>query len=91
MTRHRWIIGLVVATVLAGVGVFFAVQGLSRADQYASVASFLLALVTAGFSVLDRARDVRIAHNNENVNMGDHGIIVVNRGNEPPGKKRRRR
>jgi hypothetical protein len=56
MMRHRWVVGLVAAAALAGAGVFFAVQGLGRADQYASVASFLLALATSGFAVLDRAR-----------------------------------
>ena len=39
------------AVLVAGAGVFFAVQDLGRADQYASVGSFLLALAVAGGSV----------------------------------------
>jgi hypothetical protein len=40
------------AVLLAGAAVFFAVQNLSRADQYASVGSFLLALAVAGGGVV---------------------------------------
>ncbi|MEU8614561.1 hypothetical protein AB0C29_41900 [Actinoplanes sp. NPDC048791] len=47
----RWTAPIGLAVLLAGAGVFFAVQDLGRADQYASVGSFLLALAVAGGSV----------------------------------------
>ncbi|MGW4940823.1 hypothetical protein ACWEOZ_04430 [Actinoplanes sp. NPDC004185] len=48
----RWAAPIALAVLLAGAGVFFAVQDLGRADQYASVGSFLLALAVAGGSVV---------------------------------------
>jgi hypothetical protein len=44
------------ALVLAGAGVFFAVQDLGTANEYASIASFFLALLTAAGSLLSLAR-----------------------------------
>jgi hypothetical protein len=51
-----WLILLVGAAALIGCGIFFAVQNLGHADEYASVASFFLALLTAIGSVLSVAR-----------------------------------
>jgi hypothetical protein len=51
-----WLALLAGAVLLVGCGVFFAAQNLGRADQYASVASFFLALLTAIASVLSLAR-----------------------------------
>jgi hypothetical protein len=48
----RWIAPIGLAVVLSTAGLFFAVQDLGHADQYASVGSFLLALVLAGGSVV---------------------------------------
>lgn len=53
---RMWLAMLAGAVVLVGCGVFFALQDLGRADQYASVASFFLGLVTAIGSVLALAR-----------------------------------
>lgn len=47
---------LTVAVALLGTGVFFAVQNLDRADKYASVASFLLALAIAGVTLVIHLR-----------------------------------
>ena len=52
---RMWLALLASAVILVGSGIFFATQSLGRADQYASVASFFLALltaVTAVFSLL---------------------------------------
>lgn len=51
-----WLALLAGAVVLVGCGVFFAVQDLGRAEEYASVASFFLALLTAIGSVLSLTR-----------------------------------
>ncbi|GLY93571.1 hypothetical protein [Actinoplanes sp. NBRC 103695] len=42
--------------VLLGTGVFFAAQGLDRADRLASVASLLLALAVAGVTLIAHLR-----------------------------------
>ncbi|RZU50826.1 hypothetical protein EV385_2612 [Krasilnikovia cinnamomea] len=52
----RWVAPIGLAVLIAGAGVFFAVQDLGRADQYASVGSFLLALALAGGSVVVHLR-----------------------------------
>ncbi|WP_146179866.1 hypothetical protein [Micromonospora sp. RP3T] len=50
--RHRvWLAVLVVVLALAGAVGFLARQGLDRADRWASVAAFLLALTVAGGTV----------------------------------------
>jgi len=51
-----WLALLAGAAVLVGCGVFFALQNLGHADQYASVASFFLALLTAIGSAVALAR-----------------------------------
>jgi hypothetical protein len=51
-----WLVMGAGAVVLVGCGVFFAVQDLGHADQYASVASFFLALLTAIASAVALAR-----------------------------------
>jgi hypothetical protein len=51
-----WLALLAGAAVLLGCGVFFAVQDLGKAEEYASVASFFLALLTAIGSVLSLIR-----------------------------------
>jgi hypothetical protein len=51
-----WLVMGAGAVVLVGCGVFFALQDLGHADQYASVASFFLALLTAIGSVVALAR-----------------------------------
>jgi hypothetical protein len=53
---RTWLAMLAAAALLVGCGIFFAFQDLGRADQYASVASFFLALLTAAGSVLALAR-----------------------------------
>jgi hypothetical protein len=51
-----WLVMGAGAVVLVACGVFFAFQNLGHADQYASVASFFLALLTAIGSVVALAR-----------------------------------
>ena len=53
-----WLAMLAVAVVLAGCGIFFALQDLGTANGYASIASFFLALLIASGSVisLDRSK-----------------------------------
>lgn len=51
MRRRVWLAVLVVVLALAGAIGFFARQGLDRADRWASVAAFLLALTVAGGTV----------------------------------------
>jgi len=51
-----WLAMLAGAAVLVGCGIFFAFQDLGKADQYASVASFFLALLTAVGSMVSLAR-----------------------------------
>lgn len=53
---RMWLAMLACAAVLTGCGIFFALQNLGKADQYASVASFFLALLSAAVSVLSLAR-----------------------------------
>lgn len=69
----RWIAPIGLAGLLAGAGVFFAVEGLGRADQYASVGSFLLALALAGGSVVAhlRRRETPIPPARETPSSGD--------------------
>jgi hypothetical protein len=99
-----WIAGLVLAVLLAAAGVFFAQTDLGRADQYASVGSFFLALVTGGLSSYVALRSPgrvpadggstsgsRVAFGNDNVQMGDNSVMHVNRTVESSGKKRRRK
>jgi len=64
-----WLALLASAVILAGAGIFFAVQSLGRADQYASVASFFVALLTAIASALALLRSrskPRITEGSEN-------------------------
>jgi hypothetical protein len=56
MKIRTWLVLLAFAVLLVAAGVFFATQELSVADQYASVASFFLALVVAGASTVGRLR-----------------------------------
>jgi hypothetical protein len=51
-----WLIMLATAVVLTGCGVFFALQDLGAANDYATIASFFLALLTASASVLSLTR-----------------------------------
>jgi Na+/melibiose symporter-like transporter len=51
-----WLAMLASAAVLVGCGVFFALQDLGNAGQYAGVASFFLALLTAAGSLVSLAR-----------------------------------
>lgn len=53
---RMWLAMLASATALAGCGIFFALQGLGHADQYASIASFFLALLTAIGSLVSLTR-----------------------------------
>ena len=53
---RMWLVMGAGAIVLVACGVFFAFQGLGHADQYASVASFFLALLTAIASAVALAR-----------------------------------
>jgi hypothetical protein len=53
---RMWLAMLAVAVVLTGCGVFFALQDLGTASEYASIASFFLALLTASGSVISRAQ-----------------------------------
>jgi hypothetical protein len=70
-----WLVMLAGAAVLVGCGVFFAFQNLGHADQYASVASFFLALLTAIVSVLALTRSKRNEQRAES-----------SRQNHPPGR-----
>jgi hypothetical protein len=54
--KRVWLILLTCAAVLTGCGIFFAMQDLGTANEYASIASFFLALLTAAGSVLSMAR-----------------------------------
>jgi len=78
-----WLAMLVAAAVLVGCGVFFAFQDLGKANAYASIASFFLALVTAAGSVLSRARSksVKGADNkgeeNQHQGHGARHIIAI--------------
>ncbi|WP_433536524.1 hypothetical protein ACQPZK_01270 [Micromonospora sp. CA-249363] len=47
-------VAFVVALVAAGI--FFVSQGLNRADQFAGIGAFLLALLVAGFTALNALR-----------------------------------
>jgi hypothetical protein len=53
---RMWLAMLAVAVVLAGCGVLFAFQDLGTANEYASIASFFLALLVASGSVISLAR-----------------------------------
>jgi hypothetical protein len=55
-TIRIWLTLLLGAAVLLGCGVFFAFQDLGNATEYASVASFFLALITGVASMLSFAR-----------------------------------
>lgn len=55
-TMRMWLALLLGATILIGCGTFFALQNLGNATEYASVASFFLALITAVGSMLTFAR-----------------------------------
>jgi hypothetical protein len=71
-----WLAMLVIATVLVGCGIFFAFQNLGTANEYASIASFFLALLTAAGSALSltRSKSAKEASNKagENQHQG-HG------------------
>jgi hypothetical protein len=54
--KRVWLTLLVCAAVLTGCGIFFAMQDLGTANEYASIASFFLALLTAAGSALSLAR-----------------------------------
>lgn len=53
---RMWLAMLAIAVVLTGCGVFFALQDLGTANEYASIASFFLALLTGSGSVLSLTR-----------------------------------
>lgn len=53
---RRWSVPAGLAVLLAAAGWFFATRDLSDADQYASVAGFLLALVVAGVTLIVHLR-----------------------------------
>jgi hypothetical protein len=76
---------LVSAAVLVGCGIFFAFQDLGKADQYASVGSFFLALLTAVGSVLtlarsksDKAADNEGVENQPNGRSGTRNFALFN-------------
>jgi hypothetical protein len=56
MKIRGWLVLLGISAALVAVGIFFARQDLGTADEYASVASFFLALVGAAASVVSRLR-----------------------------------
>jgi hypothetical protein len=60
-----WLTLLVCAAVLTGCGIFFAMQNLGAANEYASIASFFLALLTAAGSALSLARAKPGKHTSE--------------------------
>lgn len=53
---RMWLAMLAIAVVLTGCGILFALQDLGTANEYASIASFFLALLTASGSVLSLTR-----------------------------------
>ena len=53
---RMWLAMLAGAMVLTGCGVFFALQDLGTANEYASIASFFLALLTASGSLISLTR-----------------------------------
>jgi hypothetical protein len=98
-----WIAGVVLAVLLAVAGIFFARLDLGKADQYASVASFFLALVTGAVTLLawlrakvakpadpDAGTGARFAFGNENVQVGDRSVMHITRHAGPASRKRRR-
>ncbi|MEU4397815.1 hypothetical protein [Micromonospora orduensis] len=52
----KLLVSVVFMVALVAAGVFFAIEGLSRADQFASVGAFLLALLVAGFTAVNALR-----------------------------------
>lgn len=53
---RTWLAMLAIAAVLIGCGTFFALQDVGTANEYASIASFFLALVTTCGSVFSLVR-----------------------------------
>ena len=53
---RMWLAMLIGAAVFIGCGIFFAFQDLGTANEYASIASFFLALLTTVGSLLSLAR-----------------------------------
>ena len=47
-----WLVSLTGAAILVGAGIFFAFEGTGKAGQYASIASFFLALPVAAGSIV---------------------------------------
>jgi hypothetical protein len=65
---------LILAAVLAGSGIFFLTQDLGHADQYASVASFLLALTVAGFTLIAYFRGQNTARQAEAATINTQNV-----------------
>jgi membrane protein implicated in regulation of membrane protease activity len=81
---RMWLVMGAGAVVLVACGVFFAFQDLGHADQYASVASFFLALLTAIASAVALARSKRkeqSADSTESQRSGRRGALNVAIGN----------
>ncbi|GAA2485013.1 hypothetical protein [Winogradskya humida] len=77
----KWIAAVVAVALLAGSGVFFALQGLDRSDKFASVGGFLLALAVAIVSVFlhfrgrDRAGEQSSAHVRNHIH--DNDVVIT--------------
>jgi hypothetical protein len=75
-----WLAMLASAALLVGCGVFFALQDLGNAGQYAGIASFFLALLTAAGSVVSLARSKSrepAATGSEGNQRGGHGTTLI--------------
>jgi hypothetical protein len=59
MRIRVWVASLALMALLIGAGVFFEVQDLGTASQWAGVASFLLAVVVAGVTAVGHLRGGR--------------------------------
>lgn len=83
---RMWLVMGAGAVVLVGCGVFFALQDLGHAEQYASVASFFLALLTATGSVValsrSKSREQHASGGGENQPSRRSPTINVAWGNE---------
>ena len=77
----KWIAGAGTVLALAGAGVFFALQGLDRADKFASIGSLLLALAVAGAGVVVHLRGRRPPETRDTTtttnDIHDNGVVVT--------------
>jgi hypothetical protein len=73
----KTLVALLFVLALVAAGVFFAIEGLSRADQFASIGAFLLALIIAGFTAVNA---LRRAHPRETETVTKDGNTAIGSG-----------